>query len=111
VTKSSTDLTTQLQKQVDFVSKPHPKPGDEAGIMINNAFNELANKLSKINGEDFSKELQDIADLVLEKKGFSVTLHKLRSTINQYKMFVNPLTKENIAQIKQDFEEWKAKIL
>ena len=109
--KANTDLTTKLQQQVDFVTKAQPKPGDEAGIMINNAFNDLAKKLDKINGEDFSEELQEIADLVLEKKGFSVTLHKLRSTINQYKMFVNPLTKENIAQIKQDFEEWKAKIL
>ena len=64
-----------------------------------------------MNGEAFSQELQKVADLVLEKKGFSVTLHKLRSTINQYKMFVHPLSQENIAQIKKDFEEWKAKIL
>ena len=64
-----------------------------------------------MNGETFSAELQKIADLILEKKGFSVTLHKLRSTINQYKMFVHPLTEINITQIKQDFEEWKAKIL
>jgi len=105
------DLSKTIQQQVDFVSKTKPKPGDEAGIIINNAFNELAQKLNKMNGEDFSKELQKIADIVLEKKGFSVTLHKLRSTINQYKMFVHPLSKENIEQIKQEFEEWKAKIL
>ena len=111
VTQNNTDLAQKIQQQVDFVSKMQPKPGDEAGIMINNAFNELAQKLNKMNGEDFSKELQKIADIVLEKKGFSVTLHKLRSTINQYKMFVHPLSKENIEQIKQDFEEWKAKIL
>lgn len=107
----SADLTTKIQQQVDFITKTQPKPGDETGIMINNAFNDLAKKLDKLNGEDFSKELQEIADLVLEKRGFSVTLHKLRSTINQYKMFGNPLSKENIAQITQDFEEWKAKIL
>jgi len=111
VSQTNADLTQKIQQQVDFVSKTQPKPGDEAGIMINNAFNELAQKLNKMNGEDFSKELQKIADIVLEKKGFSVTLHKLRSTINQYKMFVHPLSKENIEQIKQDFEEWKAKIL
>lgn len=105
------NLTNQIQQHVDFVSKAQPKPGDEAGIMINNAFNNLAQKLNKLNGEAFSQELQKVADLVLEKKGFSVTLHKLRSTINQYKMFVHPLSQENIAQIKQDFEEWKAKIL
>jgi hypothetical protein len=105
------NLTHQIQQHVDFVSKAQPKPGDEAGIMINNAFNNLAQKLNKLNGEAFSQELQKVADLVLEKKGFSVTLHKLRSTINQYKMFVHPLSQENIAQIKQDFEEWKVKIL
>jgi hypothetical protein len=105
------DLTHQIQQNVDFVSKAQPKLGDEAGMMINNAFNSLAQKLNTLNGEAFSRELQKVADLVLEKKGFSVTLHKLRSTINQYKMFVHPLSQENIAQIKQDFEEWKAKIL
>ncbi len=105
------DLKQKIQQHVDFVSKSKPKPGDQAGIMINDAFNKLAQKLSKLSGETFSQELQKIADLVLEKKGFSVTLHKLRSTINQYKMFVHPLSQENIAQIKQDFEEWKAKIL
>ncbi|TFG02736.1 MAG: hypothetical protein EU542_04220 [Promethearchaeota archaeon] len=109
--ETNLDLSKTIQQQVDFVSKTQPKPGDEAGIIINNAFNELAQKLNKMNGEDFSKELQKIADIVLEKKGFSVTLHKLRSTINQYKMFVHPLSKENIEQIKQEFEEWKAKIL
>ena len=110
-TESTNDLTKQIQNQVNFVSSAQPKLGDEAGIMINNAFNDLSQKLNKMNGETFSAELQKIADLILEKKGFSVTLHKLRSTINQYKMFVHPLTEINITQIKQDFEEWKAKIL
>ena len=106
-----TDLTKEIQKQVDFISKTQPKPGDEAGMMINNAFNKLVEKLDKINGETFSRELQKIADLILEKKGFSVTLHKLRSTINQYKLFVHPLSKENIDQIQLSIEEWKSKIL
>jgi hypothetical protein len=110
-TESANDLTQQIQNQVNFVSNAQPKPGDKAGIMINSAFNDLSQKLNKMNGEAFSVELQKIADLILEKKGFSVTLHKLRSTISQYKMFVHPLTEDNIKQIKQDFEEWKAKIL
>jgi hypothetical protein len=99
--ESANELTKKIQNQVNFVSNAQPKPEDKAGIMINNAFNDLSQKLNKINGETFSEELQ----------GFSVTLHKLRSTISQFKMFVHPLTEDNITQIKQDFEEWKAKIL
>ncbi len=105
------DLTKQIQQHVDFVSKIQPKANDQAGILIDKAFNELVQKLEKLNGENFSKELQNIADLVLEKKGFSVTLHKLRSTINQYKLYVHPLSQENIIQIKESIEEWKSKIL
>ncbi len=88
-----------------------PKEFDESGIVINNAFKDLIKKLHKIKGDEFSKEMAIIADLILEKKGFSVTLHKIRSKINQYKNHMSHLNDVDISHIIESIEEWKERIL
>ena len=57
------------------------------------------------------ESVQKIADLILETKGFSVTLHKLRSTINKYKEKMNLLTPDDVRIIITNIEEWKKHIL
>lgn len=71
----------------------------------------MIRKLRNLKGEDFSEELQKIADLVLEKRGFSVTLHKLRSLINQYRFSDNLLNENDTKQIIADIESWKQKLI
>ncbi|MFX0179873.1 MAG: hypothetical protein ACFE78_06765, partial [Candidatus Hodarchaeota archaeon] len=105
------NLSQQIEQHSDFMAKMQPKAGDEAGFLINNAFNTLIQKLGTLRGEEFSEELQKVADLILENKGFSVTLHKLRSTINQYKEQIKLLTPEDVRQIIEKIEEWKSHIL
>ncbi len=105
-----TDLKQKLQEKIDFISVAQPKVGDEAGILINNAFTNLINKLDNIKGDEFGKEVQDIADLILEKKGFSVTLHKIRSTINKYKDKLSLLDESDKKEILEDIQSWKNKI-
>jgi len=102
-----TDLQQKLQEKIDFVSVAQPKADDEAGILINAAFTNLINKLDYIKGDQFGKELQNIADLILEKKGFSVTLHKLRSTINKYKEKLSLLDENDKKEILEDIQSWK----
>lgn len=80
---------------------------DQNTIMINNAFISLIDKLSSLKGTEFSEALESIANLILEKKGFSVTLHKVRSVINQYKLNENPLNELDIKQILASIEDWK----
>ena len=94
-------------------SKPteEPKKFDESGIEINNAFKDLIKELHKLKGDEFSKEMAIIADLILEKKGFSVTLHKIRSKINQYKNHMSHLNDVDINHIIESIEEWKERIL
>ncbi len=106
-----TDLTQKLQEQINSTSPKVPKAGDEVGILINDAFNNLIQKLNNIKGEDFSKELQKIADLVLEKRGFSVTLHKLRSFINKYKEVYDLLAEIDKNEIIEAIETWKKKLV
>jgi len=105
-----------LQEKIKFASKPTPKPektaktGEKTGILIKTAFDNLIQKLHNLKGEEFSTELQKIADLVLENRGFSVTLHKLRSLINQYRFNDLSLDEKDIKQIIDNIESWKKKL-
>jgi hypothetical protein len=83
-------------------------PGDQSSLLINNAFISLIDKLPSLKGTEFSEEMEKIANLILEKKGFSVTLHKVRSVINQYKLNESPLNELDIKQILASIEDWKA---
>ena len=82
-------------------------PGDQNTLSINNAFLSLIDKLPSLKGTEFSEEMEKIANLIFEKKGFSVTLHKVRSVINQYKLNENPLNELDIKQILASIEDWK----
>ncbi|MHA1932328.1 MAG: hypothetical protein ACW96X_07290, partial [Promethearchaeota archaeon] len=109
-------IKKKLQEKISLAPKPSSKPvktiktNDETGILISTAFNNLVQKLHNIKGEEFSTELQKIADLILEKKGFSVTLHKLRSLINQYRFNDLLLNDNDKQQIIENIESWKSKL-
>ncbi|TFG28533.1 MAG: hypothetical protein EU532_04990 [Promethearchaeota archaeon] len=105
---TKSDIPVQISGS--FVSKFSPKAGDSAGMLINTSFNMLISKLDTITGEEFSKELQTISDLILEKKGFSVTLHQVRSIINKYKELDSRLTNENKNEIFESIESWKQRL-
>ena len=117
--KQPTESPVKIQKKAPSAEIPikeeilqvslntQPEQGDQNTIMINNAFISLIDKLSSLKGTEFSEELEKIANLILEKKGFSVTLHKVRSVINQYKLNENPLNELDIKQILASIEDWK----
>ncbi len=105
-----TDLKQKLKQTIDFVSIAKPKAGDEAGIQINNAFTNLVNQLDNIKGDKFGQELSNIADLILEKKGFSVTLHKIRSIIDKYKEKLSLLNNDEKKEIIEEIQSWKKKL-
>jgi hypothetical protein len=105
------EIKQKLQEKLEFVASSTKKKGDEAGRLINSAFDKLTKKLHNIKGDDFSNELQKIADLILEKRGFSVTLHKLRSLINQYRFSDILLNASDSKQIIENIESWKDKLV
>ena len=105
------DLKETLETQINFTSNNVPKPGDSSGKTINAAFDTLIQKFPNLKGEEFSEELDKIAELILEKKGFSITLHKIRSKINQYKTQISALSQTDINHIIENINEWKAKLL
>jgi len=105
-----TDLKQKLKEKIDFLSAAQPQADDEAGIQINTAFTFLIQKLDTLKGDEFGKELQNIADLILEKKGFSVTLHKVRSTINKYKDKFTLLGANDKKEIIENIKSWKQRL-
>ncbi|MFW9874311.1 MAG: hypothetical protein ACFFG0_14495 [Candidatus Thorarchaeota archaeon] len=104
------DLKQQLKEKIDFLSVAQPTIEDETGVEINNAFNNLIQKLNNLKGDEFGKQLQDIADIILEKKGFSVTLHKIRSVINKYKEKLTLLDEIDKKEILEHIQTWKSKL-
>ena len=103
-------ISGEPQKIGNYISKHYPKAGDKVAMQINAALNVLLQQLSVIKGEDFSIELQKIADLILVKKGFSVILHDIRRIINDYKKKEAPLDDNDKNLIFDVIESWKQRL-
>ncbi|MFX0003605.1 MAG: hypothetical protein ACFE9C_14940 [Candidatus Hodarchaeota archaeon] len=104
------ELKQKLKEKMDFITGAVPERDDKTALEINNAFNTLVLKLNNLKGDELGKELQNIADLILEKKGFSVTLHKIRSIINKYKEKLTLLDVKDKKEILDNIENWKQKL-
>jgi len=109
-TEQIKDLKQKIQEKIEFLSAVHPQAGDKSGALIDSALDNLVKEISYLKGDEFSKRLQNIADIILESKGFSVTLHKIRSTINKYKDKLTVLDEEDKKEIFNDIETWKQKL-
>jgi len=116
--KPITDIKPEPQSVVaditegSFVSKVFPKAGDDVGMELHNAFNLLIQRVNTITGIAFSIELEKIAEIILEKRGFSVTLHKIRALINKYKDHVSPfISQSEKDEIFEEIEEFKKRLL
>lgn len=122
-----TDIKKKIQKieplkeppkEIPTVSTHHdqknnvkPKPEDKSSTIIKTAFTNLIQNMGALKGKEFSEELQTVANLILEEKGFSVTLHKIRSTINQYKLSEDYLNELDMKQVIASVEDWKDHLL
>ena len=110
-TTPTKQITQEIKKQIDSVLAIQPKGSDEASFLINNAFNALIEKINVLKGKEFSNELNIISELILNRRGFSVTLHKLRSSINEYKTKETVLDENNKNEIITSIREWKQKFV
>ena len=93
-------------------SRVEPKLGDKIGMEINAAFDNLIEKLNKLQGWEFSNELQKVSDLIFEKAGFSVstTLHKISTMVGIFKPKYVDLENSDKTQIFTSIESWKQEI-
>ena len=94
----------------NYISMFPPKSGDQTAEQINIAFNMIISQFDVIKGEDLSRELENIADLILMKRGFSFILHDIRKLINDYKAKFTPLNDNDKALIFEAIESWKERL-
>lgn len=97
-------------EQLKFISRVNPKAGNSAGMVINDVFNTLIQNINNYTGEILAQDLEKIADLILEKLGFSVTLHNIRRAINDHKNQKIMLTIEQKNEIFKSIEDWKQRL-
>ncbi|MBY8981520.1 MAG: hypothetical protein KGD57_01105, partial [Candidatus Lokiarchaeota archaeon] len=83
---------------------------NSAGMVINDVFNTLIQNINNYTGEILAQDLEKIADLILEKLGFSVTLHNIRRAINDHKNQKIMLTIEQKNEIFKSIEDWKQRL-
>jgi len=110
-TRSTPSATAQPTTTGDYSSSFQPKPGDQVGALINDAFNALLAQLNTFKGSEFSKALLSVTDLILESKGYSVTLHNIRKWINNYKTMNTLMSDDDKTQIAEAIENWKKRLI
>ncbi|MBD3193572.1 MAG: hypothetical protein GF317_00850 [Candidatus Lokiarchaeota archaeon] len=104
------EVQQPIEKSSGFISQIHPQSHDKVGKLIDDEFNKLIVELNNVTGEEFSSTLESIADMILERRGFSVTLHQIRTYIRKYKDNPDMIEKEEQEEIFNEIEVWKGKI-
>lgn len=101
--KSSSDNLISLRKesQENKITKE---------ITIEYLLNDLEQNINKLKGYEFSEHLQEIADKILEEKGFSVMLHQIGKVIIEFKKSKEKLTDTNKNLIMTKLGKWKEKL-
>ncbi len=110
IKQTISSMPQQPKSRIDFTSSIQPREGDEVGDVLNKKFNSLLKQLNTINGKELGSELKDIVDFILETKGYSVTLHSVRSYINSYKASIHLLTDEEKNNTFEAIESWKQRL-
>lgn len=107
--KSETKTVSEGGRE-KYVSNVAPDPDNKVENMINDAFNKILKDLNILTGKEFARELEGVADLILEQHGFSVSLHHIRRYGNKFEKQDAPLNADQKEEIFQNFEEWKGKL-
>ncbi len=85
---------------------------DNVGRQINTAFNLVIKRLETMSGDDFSKALERIADLIVEKIGSSVHLLRIKDLINKYKdQTASISSQQNVPELIEEIEEIKKRLV
>jgi len=97
--------TTQMETPSD--SSGQSSLNDPINAEIDKAFNFFLGKVDALKGVELAKILEKVADTILEKKGFSVTLHSVRREINELKNTDTLLDETAKHNLTESVENWK----
>ncbi|MHA1150883.1 MAG: hypothetical protein ACTSR8_21900 [Promethearchaeota archaeon] len=105
------DPVQPAPSQVDYSSPIQAKPGDKVGELISNAFDAFISQIPNLKGPELGKALLDVTDIILEQKGYSVTLNSIRKAMTEIKQKDRILTEEEKQELLINIQEWKRKLL
>jgi len=74
---------------------------------IHEIFREISQNLDQLNGSEVSNKLQEIMDIVLETKGYSIALKDIRQWISKLRMVKTPLVDEVLSTFKEKLIKWE----
>ena len=92
------------------ISKPKKEVSTEKirEININEIYNQISQELNGLKGFEISYRLQNIMDIILETKGFSIKLKDMNQWISKLRMIRNPLEGDVKNIFLKKLEKWKA---
>jgi len=70
-------------------------------------FAEISQNLGQLTGSEISAKLQEIMDITLETKGYSIALKDMRQWISKLRMIKTPLVDEVKSTLTEKLEKWK----
>ncbi len=76
---------------------------------ITNEFHNISLKLDILSCKDISKQLQDVVDVILETKGYSMALKEIRQWISKLRSIRGPLEEDLKISFLEELEKWKIK--
>ncbi len=74
---------------------------------INEISFEISQNLDQLNGTEISKKLQEIMDIILETKGYSMAPKDMRQWISKLRMIKTPLVDEVKSTFKEKLIKWE----
>jgi hypothetical protein len=71
---------------------------------VSEIFLEITQNLNELTGTDISKKLQNIMDIILETKGYSIALKDMRQWISKLRMIKTPVVDDIKSTLKDKLE-------
>jgi hypothetical protein len=80
-------------------------------LEMKNEFDQIENNFSELNGVDISRKLQNIVDIILETRGYSLELKDIKDWITKLRKIKKPLDSDIKEEFVITFFQWKEKFV
>ncbi|MFW9881429.1 MAG: hypothetical protein ACFFG0_50840, partial [Candidatus Thorarchaeota archaeon] len=70
-------------------------------------FNKIESQINELTGNEISKLMQNIVDIILESEGYSMALKDIKNWISKLKKIKDPLENEDKDNFQLEFLKWK----
>ncbi len=101
---TSPALEELAKEQEEIEPEPEEVPLEQ---ILNEMISQISLELDVLKGFEISRKLQDVMDVVLETKGYSLKLKDMRQWISKLRMIREPLESDIRDEFLIELEKWK----